>query len=361
MRTVFNFSAGPAMLPEEVLKRAQESLLDWRGCGCSVMELGHRSKEFSVITEEIEATLRELVGIPDNYHVLFLAGGATTQFSMVPLNLLSENNSAAYLETGMWSRKARKEAARFGKVAIVGKSELIDGQYCLPDLNQIQLASDCAYVYYTANETVDGIEFQQTPEVGSVPLVSDMTSNFLSRPVEVEKYGIIFASSQKNFGHAGVTLVIIRDDLIGRAQKIAPVLLDYKLQVENDSRANTPPTFAWYFAGLMFDWIKEQGGVAVMAQRSKEKINKLYQFIDGSDFYQNNIHPSCRSMMNVPFTLHDEALDEEFLKQAKAHQLLNLKGHRAVGGMRASVYLAMPEQGVDALVAFMNEFATKKG
>ncbi len=361
MSRVFNFSAGPSVLPDDVLKRAQAELLDWNGCGISPMEAGHRSHVFTEMAERCETTIRELIQIPDNYHVLFLSGGATSQFAMVPMNLLRDKKTAAYLVTGHWSKKASGEAARYCDIHQAGGLITEGGLVRLPEDNEITLGDDAAYLYYTDNETIEGIEFDRVPTHGDIPLVSDMTSNFLARPMDVSQYGVIFAAAQKNFGHAGVTLVIVRDDLIGDPLAFTPSMYNYKIHADSGSKSNTPPTYAWYFTSLMFDWIKSQGGIEVMAGHSKRRITKIYDVIDSTDFYLNNVHQHSRSKLNVPFTLRDPALDDLFLSEAKEANLCNLKGHRAVGGMRASVYLGMTDQGVDILVNFMKDFEKRNG
>lgn len=360
MQRPYNFSAGPAMLPTEVLEQAQAELLDFQGSGISPMELGHRSKFFSEIREKTEACLREILAIPNNYKVLFLSGGATSQFAMIPLNLLRNKPSADYIETGIWSKKASKEAKRYCTVNLAGEnhnSELLS----LPEQAQLTLNPDAAYVYYTDNETIGGMEFKYVPETNGVPLVSDMTSNILSRPIDISRYGLIYASAQKNIGHAGVTIVIVREDLIGEPHPMAPTMFNYLAHAEQDSCLNTPPTYAWYFAGLVFEWVKRQGGLEAMQRQAKLRSEKLYAAIDDSDFYTNNIHPSSRSNMNVPFILADANLDEKFLAESQAAGLWNLKGHRSVGGMRASMYNSMPVAGVDALIDFLNDFQRKYG
>jgi phosphoserine aminotransferase len=357
---VYNFSAGPAMLPEPVLERAREEMLDWQGSGMSVMEMSHRGKEFIAIAERAEADLRELLAIPDGYKVLFLQGGATLQFAMVAMNLMTDNARADYVNTGQWSKKAIKEARRFGEISVAASSE-DEGFTTIPPFEQWRLDPQAAYVHYTPNETIGGLEFHWIPETGEVPLVADMSSTILSRPLDVSRYGIIYAGAQKNIGPAGVTVVIVREDLIGRAGASTPSMLDYRVHAEAGSMANTPPTYAWYVAGLTFQWLKEQGGLSAMAEVNHRKAEKLYAAIDGSDFYANPVDPACRSWMNVPFTLADSELDSEFLKQAAESGLVTLKGHRSVGGMRASIYNAMPEEGVDALVAFMTDFERRRG
>ena len=357
--TIFNFSAGPAVLPKEVLQQAQAELLDWRGSGMSVMEMSHRGKEYMSIHAQAEADLRELMGIPDNYKVLFLQGGAHLQFSMIPFNLLRGKLSADYVNTGEWSKKAIAEAKKFCNVNVVASNADKNCTY-VPAFDTWKLDKQAAYLHYTPNETIGGVEFNWTPNVGEVPLVADMSSNILSRPVDVWKYGLIYAGAQKNIGPAGLTLVIVRDDLVGHADPRLPTMLDYKIHADNDSMYNTPPTYAIYMAGLVFQWLKKNGGIGAMERANIEKANLLYAAIDASNgFYHCPVNKADRSRMNVPFTLKDSSLDGEFLKQADARGLLQLKGHRSVGGMRASIYNAMPLAGVQALVDFMNEFARK--
>jgi len=356
MSRVFNFSAGPAMLPEAVIKKASEEMLDWRGEGMSVMEMSHRGKAFMSIATKAEADLRTLMAIPDNYKVLFLQGGASSQFGAIPLNLLGTKTTADYVNTGMWSKKAIAEAKRYCEVNIVASSE-DSGFSTVPDFSSWSLNPDAAYVHYTPNETIGGVEFDYIPDTGDVPLIADMSSTILSRPIDVSKFAMIYAGAQKNVGPAGLTLVIIRDDLIGHAAEQTPAMLNYKTHADNDSMYNTPPTYSWYLAGLVFEWLLEQGGLDAMAQINQSKSDKLYAAIDGSDFYANPVEKRYRSWMNVPFTLKDAALDAAFLEQAAQKGLATLKGHRSVGGMRASIYNAMPEAGIDTLVEFMNEFA----
>ena len=360
MSRVFNFSAGPAMVPEAVLKQAQEEMLDWRGSGMSVMEMSHRGKEFMSIAEEAEQDLRDLMDIPSNYKVLFLQGGASSQFAMIPLNLLGDKSSADYINTGEWSKKAISEAKRYCNVNIAATTEA-DKFTRVPKAEEIKLDANAAYVHYTPNETIGGVEFHWIPEVGEVPLIADMSSTILSRPVDVSKYGIIYAGAQKNIGPAGLAVVIIRDDLIGKAKDFTPSMFDYKIHAENDSMYNTPPTYTWYLAGLVFKWVKAQGGLANMAELNERKASKLYGAIDNSSFYANPVEISSRSWMNVPFTLANPDLDSVFLSEAKNTGLVTLKGHRSVGGMRASIYNAMPEAGVDALIAFMADFEKRNG
>ena len=361
MTRIFNFSAGPAVLPEEVLKQAQAELLDWHGSGMSVMEMSHRGKEFIAIAEKAEADLRELMNIPANYKVLFLQGGASAQFAMVPMNLLRGKKSADYINTGEWSKKAIKEARKFGGVNVAATAETTNFS-TVPPQKDWKLDPDAAYLHYTPNETIGGVEFSFVPQTGNVPLVADMSSTILSRPVDVTQYGLIYAGAQKNIGPAGLTIVIVREDLIGGAAAGTPAMFDYKIHVESASMYNTPPTYAWYIAGLVFDLLKKKGGLKAMAEINRRKADKLYAFIDASGgFYKNPVEKPSRSWMNVPFTLKDAALDEPFLKGAKAAGLVQLKGHRSVGGMRASIYNAMPEAGIDALIAYMRDFVSKNG
>jgi len=335
-------------------------MLDWHGSGMSVMEMSHRGKEFMSIARQAEADLRELMQVPDNYKVLFLQGGASSQFAMVPMNLMGENGAADYINTGSWSKKAIAEAKRFGEVRVAASTEA-DAFTRAPAQAELRLSGDAAFVHYTPNETIQGVEFPYVPETGGAPLVADMSSTILSRPVEVEKFGIIYAGAQKNIGPAGLTIVLVRDDLIGRPLPGTPVMFDYATHAENESMYNTPPTYGWYVAGLVFQWLKRQGGLTGMAAINERKARRLYDAIDGSDFYANPVDPASRSWMNVPFTLADPELDARFLEEASAAGLKTLKGHRSVGGMRASIYNAMPEAGVDALVEFMREFERRNG
>lgn len=357
MARVFNFSAGPAMVPEAVIQKARDEMLDWQGSGMSVMEMSHRGKEFMSIAEKAEADLRELMAIPSNYKVMFLQGGASSQFAMVPMNLLRGKSKADYINTGAWSKKAIAEAKRYCEVNIAGEG---DGSN-VPAQDALQLSTDAAYVHFTPNETIGGVEFPYLPETGDVPLVADMSSTILSRPMDVSKYGVIYAGAQKNIGPAGLTVVIVRDDLIGETIAGTPSMFSYQTHVDTDSMYNTPPTYAWYLAGLVFEWLKEKGGLTGMAAINERKAGKLYAAIDNSDFYANPVTPDCRSLMNVPFTLANADLDATFLAEAKEIGLVTLKGHRSVGGMRASIYNAMPEAGVDALVAFMADFEKRNG
>jgi phosphoserine aminotransferase len=360
MSRAFNFCAGPATLPEAVLKQAQSEMLDWRGTGMSVMEMSHRSDEFVAIAEAAEKDLRELAGISDDYAVLFMQGGASSQFSTIPLNLLGDKASADYVNTGIWSKKAIAEAKRYGNVNVVASSE-DSGFTTIPDQSAWNTSADAAYLHYTPNETIGGLEYDFIPDSGNVPLVADMSSTMLSRPLDISKFGLIYAGAQKNIGPSGLVVVIIRKDLLGKARKETPTMMNYQVISDNGSMYNTPATYSWYLSGLVFKWLKEQGGVQAMGEMNARKANKLYGFIDGNDFYANPIEPRFRSWMNVPFTLADDALNAEFLKGAEARHQLNLQGHRSVGGMRASIYNAMPEEGVDALIDYMAEFAKERG
>ncbi|MBI5437152.1 MAG: 3-phosphoserine/phosphohydroxythreonine transaminase [Nitrosomonadales bacterium] len=359
--TIYNFSAGPAVLPREVLQQAREELLDWHGSGMSVMEMSHRGKEFTGIAAAAEADLRELMGIPPSYKVLFLQGGAHLQFAMVPLNLLRGKPSADYVNTGEWSKKAIGEARKFGGVNVVATGADRNFSYA-PAFETWQCDKGAAYLHYTPNETIGGVEFNWVPETGAVPLVADMSSNILSRRIEVSKYGLIYAGAQKNIGPAGLTVVIVREDLLGQVLPGTPTMLDYKIHADNGSMYNTPPTYGIYIAGLVFQWLKRNGGVAQAERTNIAKARLLYDAIDASNgFYNCPVAKSDRSRMNVSFTLKNPALDEGFLRQAEARGLLQLKGHRSVGGMRASIYNAMPLAGVQALVGFINEFARQRG
>lgn len=353
----FNFCAGPAALPESVLQQAAEELVDFRGAGLSVMEMSHRSAEIVEIVEQAEKDFRELLGISDDYAVLFLQGGASTQFSAVPLNLLGDKKTADYVNTGQWSKKAIKEAKRFCDVNVVASSEE-QNFTTIPSVDSWQLNSDAAYLHYTPNETIGGVEFFWTPEV-EVPLVVDMSSTILSRPIDVNQYGVIYAGAQKNIGPAGLTIAIVRRDLMGQASELCPTMLDYQTAADNDSMYNTPPTYSIYLAGLVFQWLKAQGGLEAIEVLNRRKAEKLYGFIDESDFYANPVDVACRSLMNVPFTLANADLDKAFLAGAEEAGLLNLKGHRSVGGMRASIYNAVPEAAVDALIDYMKSFAAR--
>ena len=360
MTRAFNFSAGPAVLPEPVLRRAAEEMLDWHGSGMSVMEMSHRGKEFISIHAETEGLLRELMGVPANYKVLFLQGGAIGENAIVPMNLLRGHAGADYIDTGEWSKKSIKEARKFAQVNIAASSA--EGSYThVPKQSEWKLDPHAAYVHICANETIGGVEYHWTPDTGSVPLVADMSSNFMSRPVDVARYGLIYGGMQKNVGPAGCTMVIVRDDLIGQALPQTPSAFDYKLQAEADSMLNTPNTWAIYVAGLVFNWIKAQGGLSAMETHNRKKARLLYDYLDTTGFYSNPVAREDRSLMNVPFKLQDERLDAPFLKGAQERGMVQLKGHRSVGGMRASIYNAMPIEGVQALVDYMKEFEKNHG
>jgi len=359
MARKFNFSAGPAMLPTAVMERAQQEMLDWNGSGMSVMEMSHRGKEYMSIATKAEKDLREVMSIPDNYKVLFLQGGASAQFAMVPLNLLGDKQSADYINTGIWSKKAIAEAKRYCSVNIVADTS-DNGFTTVPTQAELKLNPDAAYVHYTPNETIGGVEFDYIPDTGDVPLVADMSSTILSRPIDVSKFGVIYAGSQKNIGPAGLAIVIIREDLLGKAAVSTPAMFNYKTHADNGSMYNTPATYSWYMAGLVFEWLKEQGGLTAMGALNKRKADKLYAVIDHSDFYANPVATNARSWMNVTFTLADPGLDTSFLAGAAEREMITLKGHRSVGGMRASIYNAMPEEGVNALVAYMREFESNQ-
>ncbi len=358
MSRAFNFSAGPATLPQPVLEQAQAELPDWHGCGMSVMEMSHRSKEFKSIAEQAESDFRELLNIPNSYKILFLQGGASSQFAMVPMNLLGDGNEADYFNTGIWSKKAIAEAKKYCQVNLPVDSTP----------NKFTTVSDtwtlnpnAAYVHYTPNETINGVEFHSIPDVGDKPLVADMSSTILSRPLDVSKYGVIYAGAQKNIGPAGLTIVIIREDLANMPLSHTPSMFTYKTHIDSGSMYNTPPTYAWYIAGLVFKWLKELGGLVEMGKRNQRKAEMLYAAIDNSDFYNNPVDLAYRSWMNVPFTLINADLNQSFLADAKEAGLVTLAGHRTVGGMRASIYNAMPEEGVQALVDFMSDFEKRKG
>jgi phosphoserine aminotransferase len=350
----FNFSPGPAVLPLPVLEQTQGELLDWHDSGMSVMEISHRGKAFTQVAEEAEADLRELLSVPANYRVLFLQGGASAQFSLVPMNLAAPHSTVDYVNTGHWSHRAMEEAARYCAVHVAGDA---GGNYTrVPPQSELRLSDDAAYAHYTPNETISGVEFGYIPETGRVPLVADMSSSILSRPIDVSRFGLIYAGAQKNIGPSGLTVVIVRDDLIGHARAETPRVFDYKAVADNRSMLNTPPTFAWYMAGLVFKWLKETGGLAAAGERNRIKAQTLYAAIDGSQFYRNPIAKDSRSWMNVTFTLNKPELDGAFLAAADDAGLHGLKGHRVLGGMRASIYNAMPLHGVEALIAFMREF-----
>lgn len=355
MARVHNFCAGPASLPLEVLKQAQEEMVEWHSSGMSIMEMSHRGAEIVSIAEAAEADFRELMKISDDYAVLFLQGGASTQFSAIPLNLMGDKKTADYVHTGQWSKKAIEEAKRYGDVNVVADAKA-SNYSTIPDFSTWKLNKDAAYLHYTPNETIGGVEFFWTPQV-NVPIVADMSSTILSREINVNEFAVIYAGAQKNIGPAGLTIVIVRKDLLGNALPATPTMLDWKTAADNDSMYNTPPTYSIYLAGLVFKWLKAQGGIAAMEKINRRKAEKLYSYIDNSGFYKNPVEIASRSLMNIPFTLPSEELDKPFLKQAEANGLMNLKGHRSVGGMRASVYNAVSEQAVDDLISFMKTFA----
>ncbi len=354
-KRVFNFSAGPSMLPVEVIEKVQANLLNYNGSGQSVMEMSHRSAEFIKIIEDAEKNLRKLMNIPDNYKVLFLQGGATLQFSMIPLNLMRNSKKADYIVAGSWGKKAAKEAAKYGDVRVVASSEEDNFTY-IPRVDKSEIRQDCDYVHITYNNTIYGTHYNYDADFGDIPVVADMSSCILSEEVDVTKYGVIYAGAQKNVGPAGVTLVIIREDLIGHAPDDVPVYLDYKIHADNDSSYNTPPCFAIYVAGEVFKLLVERGGLKAMNEINVRKADKLYTFIDESRLYECPVVVEDRSLMNVVFITGDEAMDKKFVSEAKAQGLVNLGGHRSIGGMRASIYNAMPEEGVDTLIAFMKKF-----
>lgn len=355
MTRLYNFSSGPATLPTEVLLQVKEELLDWHNCGASVMEISHRGEAFLEIVNQTERDFRELLKIPNNYKILFLQGGARLQFAMIPMNLLRGKNTADYIETGIWSTTALKQAQQYCEVNIVASSEA-QSYTTIPEISEWRLNNQAAYFHYVDNETINGVEFPYIPQV-KVPLVSDMSSNILSREFDITKFGLVYAGAQKNIGPAGLTVVIVRDDLIGNVLPFTPIYLNYQTHVDANSLYNTPTTFAWYICGLVLQWLKRRGGVKAMEKINRLKAKKLYDFIDQSEFFYNDVEPKYRSRMNVVFRLKDEKLDDRFLKEAKSAGLIGLKGHKLLGGMRASLYNAMPEEGVDALIAFMHAFA----
>ena len=365
MSRVWNFSAGPAVLPEAVLRQAADEMLDWHGAGMGVMEMSHRGKHFTEIAAQAEADLRELLAVPANYRILFMQGGAIAQNAIIPLNLMRGKRVADYVVTGSWSVKSQKEARKYAEVNIAASTEA--SQFTtVPPQATWSLSADPAYVFVCTNETIDGVEYPFEPDLAAlgradVPLVADMSSHILSRTIDVSRYGLIFAGAQKNIGPAGLTLVIVRDDLLGHAMPHCPSAFDYRIVADNLSMYNTPPTYGIYVAGLVFQWLKRQGGVAAIEAHNIAKAKLLYDFLDASDFYENRIDPACRSRMNVPFMLRDERLNADFLAESAAAGLVQLKGHKSVGGMRASIYNAMPLAGVQALVDFMRDFAARKG
>jgi phosphoserine aminotransferase len=361
MSRAFNFSAGPAALPESVLRQAQGEMLEWRDSGASIVEHSHRGAEFIEVAAQAEADLRTLMSIPSDYAVLFLGGGATTQQALIPLNIAAPGQAVDYVLSGHWGKTAVKQAKPYVDVRVAATSEA-GGFRDIPARDTWQLTPDAAYVHITANETIHGVEFRDTPDVGDVPLVADFSSSIASEPVDVSKYGVIYAGAQKNLGPVGITVVIIRKDLLERAGQPRADIFNYASHAKGESMLNTPPTWNWYMLGLNVKWMLDEGGVAEFARRSAAKSKLLYDAIDGSGgFYRNEVNPAVRSRMNVPFILHDEALDKPFLSEAKAAGLLALKGHRAVGGMRASIYNAMPVEGVQALVDFMQDFKQRHG
>ena len=361
MPRVHNFSAGPATLPEVVLAQARDEMLDWHGVGASIVELSHRGPEFMAVAAEAEADLRRLIGIPDDYAVLFLAGGATTAQALVPLNFAAPGQRADYVVSGHWGKTAIKQARPYVDVHVAASTEA-GGFRDVPERDAWQLSDDAAYVHITANETIHGVEFRGAPEVGDVPLVADFSSSIASEPIDVSRYGVIYAGAQKNLGPVGVTVVIIRRDLLERAGQPRADIFDYRSHVKGESMLNTPPTWNWYLAGLVFKWMLAEGGVEEFARRNARKAQALYDAIDASGgFYRNEVAPRARSRMNVPFFLHDSALDKPFLAESAAAGLISLKGHRALGGMRASIYNALPEAGVHALVDFMRDFQARHG
>lgn len=351
MTRVYNFSAGPAMLPSEVMEKAQQEFLNFNGLGSSVMEISHRSKDFIAVATKAEQDLRDLMQVPDNYKVLFMHGGGRGQFSAVPLNILGDKKRVAYADTGIWSKQAIEEAKKYADVDVIGLEQAVNID------KPWDIHPDCAYVHYCPNETVNGIEIHDIPDVGDIPLVADMSSNFIAKPLDISKFGVIYAGAQKNVGPSGLCIVIVRDDLLNMARADTPVIIDYTLAANNGSMYNTPPTFAWYLSGLVFQWLKDKGGVEVIAGENRAKAGALYNYIDSSDFYYNDVLQANRSLMNVTFKLNDEGLNDAFIAGAKAQGLVALKGHRYIGGIRASIYNAMPMEGIQALIAFMKQFA----
>jgi phosphoserine aminotransferase len=357
----FNFAAGPATLPVEVLEQAREELLDWQGLGASVMEISHRGKPFLAMARETESDLRELLDVPANYRVLFMQGGGAAQFSVVPLNLVAPDGAVDYVVTGHWSKRAIDEARRLVAHVNVAADEAASRYTTAPRPEALRLTAGAAYLHYCPNETIGGVEFPYVPATGAVPLVADMSSTILSRPLDVSKFGLIYAGAQKNIGPSGLVVVIVRDDLLGRARRDIPAVWSYQAVAAEGSMFNTPPTFSWYLAGLVFKWLKARGGLAAQGERNRVKAERLYAAIDGSAFYRSPVARECRSWMNVPFTLADAALEGAFAAEARAAGLINLEGHRSVGGMRASIYNALPLEGVEALIAFMKDFERRRG
>lgn len=362
MTQVYNFSAGPAMMPVEVLRRAEQELCNWNGLGTSVMEISHRGKEFMQVAAQAEQDLRSLLKVPENYKILFCHGGARAQFAAVPLNLLGDNNTADYMDGGYWAHSAINEAQKYCTPNVVDiKTTDDNGLQAIKPMREWTLSDNAAYVHYCPNETIDGIAIDEEPDFGDKIVVADLSSTILSRPIDVSRYGVIYAGAQKNIGPAGITVVIVREDLLGKARQELPSILDYTVLAENDSMFNTPPTFAWYLSGMVFKWLKEQGGLVEMEKRNKDKADLLYSAIDSSDFYRNGVALQNRSRMNVPFQMANPALDPLFLQEAKAIGLVALKGHRVAGGMRASIYNAMSIEGVKALTDFMADFERRHG
>ncbi|KAA5970576.1 3-phosphoserine/phosphohydroxythreonine transaminase [Pantoea sp. M_9] len=361
MTQVYNFSSGPAMLPVEVLRRAEQELTNWHGLGTSVMEISHRSKEFMAVAEAAEQDFRDLLKIPANYKVLFCHGGARAQFAAVPGNLLGDATTADYIDGGYWAHSAIKEAEKYCTPNAIDIKTTLDGKRALLPMRDWQLSDSAAYVHFCPNETIDGLAIDEEPDFGDKIVVADLSSTILSRPIDVSRYGVIYAGAQKNIGPAGLTLVVVREDLLGKAQRHVPSILDYSVLAENDSMFNTPPTFAWYLSGLVFKWLKEQGGIGEMDKLNQAKAELLYGTIDNSSFYRNEVASTNRSRMNVPFQLADASLDALFLEESLKAGLHALKGHRVVGGMRASIYNAMPLEGVKALTEFMTEFERRHG
>ncbi|HZY20378.1 MAG TPA: 3-phosphoserine/phosphohydroxythreonine transaminase [Ramlibacter sp.] len=360
MTRVFNFSAGPAVLPEAVLRQAAQEMLDWNGSGMSVMEMSHRGKEFTGIHAEAEGALRELLAIPGNYRVLFMQGGAIGENAIVPMNLIGRTGRADYVDTGEWSQRSIQEARTYGTIQVAASGKA-SGHTAIPPQAQWTLDPQAAYVHICSNETIGGVQYHWLPDTGTVPLVADMSSDILSRRIDVSRYGLIYAGAQKNMGPSGVTVVIVRDDLLGHALPITPSAFNYQLQAEHDSMYNTPPTYSIYIAGLVCKHIRANGGLEAMEEHNRAKAKLLYDCIDGSSFYRNPVAPADRSLMNVPFKLKDESLNDAFLKGAQERGMVQLKGHRLVGGMRASIYNAMPLEGVKALVAYMQDFERRHG
>lgn len=361
MTQVYNFSSGPAMLPADVLRQAQEELVNWQGLGTSVMEISHRGKEFIHVAEEAEKDFRDLLQIPSHYKVLFCHGGGRGQFAALPLNLLGDNTRADYVDGGYWAASAVKEAKKYCQPNVIDAKVTVDGLRALKPMRDWQLSDNAAYVHYCPNETIDGIAIDETPDFGDAIVAADFSSTILSGPLDVSRFGVIYAGAQKNIGPAGLTLVIVREDLLGKAHTACPSVFDYTVLSENDSMFNTPPTFAWYLSGLVFKWLKAQGGVEAMNRINQQKADLLYGVIDTSGFYRNDVAPANRSRMNVPFQLADSNLDKLFLEESVAAGLHALKGHRVVGGMRASIYNAMPLAGVQALTDFMKDFERRHG